>query len=699
MANQSPLEETADRAHRETVRLGEETLTFETGHIARQADGAVVLRHRGSFLLATVVADASTTRDFLPLTVDYRERTAAVGRIPGNYFRRETRPGEHEVLTSRLIDRALRPLFADGFRARTQIDIRVFSADAESDLPGLALTAAAAAVALSGLPFAGPVVGGRLLRVGGRHELLAGEKRADAADLDLLVAATRRGWVMLEGESRVVSEDALLTALDAAHTALLPLIEGIERLVEARPPSERTLPEPAGLDADAAAAVERLTAPLDAALNTPDKRARAEMIDTLRARLRVEAPTLSPESLDAALDAARKRRTRATIRAGRRLDGRAPADIRPIECITHLLPGAHGSALFTRGGTQALVSATLGSGREGQDTETLLGQRRSRFLLHYNFPGFAVGEASSSRGPGRREIGHGHLARRALEAVMPRGKGWPYTVRVVSDITESDGSSSMATVCGATLAMLAAGVPLAAPVAGIAMGLVRDTDGSTILSDILGEEDFMGDMDFKVAGTADGITAIQLDNKLGDLPRDLLADALEQARRGRLHILDAMAPALEALPAQSAGRTPRHASFRVDQSRVGHVIGSGGRNLNQIQSRTGARIEISRDGQVLVLGPDAEAIRQARREIEAIALELKAGGIYRSVVRSVRDYGVFVRIADHEGLIHRSRWGAGDHEQAKEGDELIVRVVGADEKGRLVIERATDASPLDALNG
>lgn len=683
--------------HSVTIPLGDHPITLESGQIARQADGAVVLRHRDTFILATVVAGEELERDFFPLTVDYRERSAAVGRIPGNYFRRETRPGEHEVLTSRLIDRSLRPLFADGFRARTQVDILVHSADPQSDLPGLALTAAAAAISISGLPFAGPVAGARLVRLNGKHEIYAAEARAEAGELDLLVAGTRGGWVMIEGEAAAVPEAAVLDALAAAHAALEPVLSGVDALAAAVKASPRAV-EPLATSAAARSVIDGLRLELQLALGIAEKRARARALDALRQKARDQAGD-GVGDIDAAFDSARKAGARAMIRGGRRMDGRGPSDIRPIECVTHPLAGAHGSALFTRGQTQALVSATLGSGREGQDTETLLGQRRARFLLHYNFPAFAVGEAGSSRGPGRREIGHGHLARRALAPLMPGGKGWPYTVRVVADITESDGSSSMATVCGGTLALLAAGVPLAAPVAGIAMGLVRDGDGATILSDILGEEDFFGDMDFKVAGTADGVTAIQLDNKLGELPPALLADALEQARAGRLHILDAMAPAIEALPSQSATRTPRHASFRVDQSRVGHVIGSGGRNLNQIQSRTGARIEVSRDGQVLVLGPDAESIRQARREIEAIALELETGGIYRATVRNVRDYGVFVRIADHDGLIHQSRWGEGDHRQANEGDELLVRVVGADDKGRLVIERALDASPLDALNG
>ncbi len=689
--------------HIETIPLGDASIRLETGRIARQADGAVVLRHRDTFILATVVVGPPGDGDFHPLTVDYRERSSAVGRIPGNYFRRELRPGEHEVLTSRLIDRSLRPLFASGTRARTQIDVTVYSADAGSDLPGLALTAAAAAVHVSGVPFAGPVAGTRLIRIGGRHEAFAADERAAAGDLDLLIAATRDGLVMIEGDARAVPEAGLLAAFEAGAGALTPVLDGLDRLraAVAPTPTPDTTEGADGGDAPAMTALlEPLSDAIDAALSTADKQARSARVEAARRdarRLAADAGQ-DPEAAEAAFSRQYKRRARAAIRAGARMDGRGPRDIRPIDCETHLLPANHGSALFTRGETQALVSATLGSGREGQDVETLFGQSKSRFLLHYNFPGFSVGDARASRGPGRREIGHGHLARRALAGVMPGEQTWPYSVRLVSDITESNGSSSMATVCGGTLALLAAGVPVAAPVAGIAMGLVRDADGATVLSDILGDEDWLGDMDFKVAGTADGVTAIQLDNKLGDLPLSLLAEALEQARVGRRHILDAMAPAIEALPAQSAGRTPRHASFRIDQGRVGHVIGSGGRTLNQIQSRTGARVEVSRDGMVLLLG-GSEAIRAARREIEAIALELRAGGLYRATVRNVRDYGVFVRIADHDGLVHQSAWGEGDHRQAREGDALMVRVVGADDKGRLVIERAPDASELDALNG
>jgi len=478
-----------------------------------------------------------------------------------------------------------------------------------------------------------------LVRRGESHLPFPASKLADGADLDLVLSRTREGLVMVEGSARRVPESALLDAFDAASAALAPVLDAMSRLRESAGRPKRIV-EPPPEDAEVLAA-------------------RARVLD------------------------------------GERADGRAPTEIRAIRTETGLLPGSHGSALFTRGDTQALVTATFGGNRDAQDVETLWGNRRERFLLHYNFPSYAVGEVRPNRGPGRREIGHGHLARRALAGVMPPKSSWPYTTRLVSDITESDGSSSMATVCGGCLALLDAGVALEAPVAGIAMGLVASGERYVVLSDIRGAEDHAGDMDFKLAGPADGLTAVQLDNKLGAVPRDVLAAALEQAAVGRRHILEAMQPAIDAL-AEARTHAPKHARVDIPQRHIGKLIGPGGRNLQGIQQRTGAKIDVSDDGTVLILGRDPESTREAVRAVEAVAVELKKGALYVGSVVSTKNFGAFVRIGEHEALVHNSEGGEG-HEI---GAEVLVRVLGADAKGRLKlsVSAAAGASRADAVN-
>ena len=622
--------------HIEIARIADESITFETGRIARHAAGAVVVRHRETFILATIaVGAARPDEDFLPLTVDYRERRSAVGRIPSNYFRRENRPEADEILTSRLIDRALRPLFAPDWRATVQVDVTVHGADAASDLVGLALTAAAAAAFVSGLPFRGPIAGLRLVRRGGVVVPFAGAGDGGAAELELVVAGGRSGPVMIEGEAAEVPAGEVVAAVGVAMGALAPLIDAVERL-------GRAVAKGGKNEGVTAAGVASSSA------------------------------------------------ARAALLRGKRADGRAVDAVRAIEIETRLLAATHGSALFTRGETQALVSVTLGGARDGQDSEGLFGTSRERLLLHYNFPGFAVGEPRSMRGPGRRELGHGRLARRALAAVLPDEAAWPYVARVVSDITESNGSSSMATVCGATLALLSAGVPLRAPVAGVAMGLVREGDAGVILTDLTGDEDHVGDMDLKVAGTAAGITAIQLDTKPGELPIGVIGEALDRAAVACRHILAEMAPAIAGL-AGPPPFAPRHAVFRIEAGRVGQVIGTGGRNLSALQGKPGARVDVSRDGVVLIIGSTAAGVAEARAAIEGVAVELRKGGLYRARVRAVRDYGVLVRIGDHDGLVHVTEWGEGDHQGVAEGAEVVVRVLGADKRGRLVLSRKAAA--------
>lgn len=628
--------------HRETARIGDDTLTLETGRLAPKADGAVVLRHRETFILATVTAgEARPEADFLPLTVDYRERQAALGQIPGNYFRRETRADEAEILTSRMIDRAVRPLFAKGLRATVQIDVTVHAADPESDLAGLALTAAAAACQISGLPFRGPIAG---LRIVQRDGALANAGSADTApaELDVVIAVGRDGPVMLDGEASERPAHELIAAIEAAQMVLEPVMDAVDRLGEAagKPPR-----------------------PVETGEGRKD--------DEVRARLL----------------------------AGERVDGRAPGELRPIDIELHPLSRAHGSALFCRGMTQALVSATLGTAREGVEAGGLFSSGRDRYIVHYNFPGFAAGEPRSVRGPGRRELGHGRLARRALTAVLPSEATWSGAARVVSDILSADGSSSMATVCGASLALLAAGVPITAPVAGVAMGLVRDGERAVVLTDLTEAEDHAGDIDLKIAGTAKGVTAIQLDTKPGVVPVALIGQALEQAEAALGQILDAMSAALDGL-GRERPHPARHAIFTVAPGRVGQIIGSKGRALDALQGRTQTRIDVSRSGVITIVGDTPDAVAAARTEIEGSAVELRKDGIYRATVRTVRDYGALVRIGDHDGLVHVSEWGEGSHTELSEGDTLLVRVLGADRKGRIVLSRkaAAGAAEADALN-
>lgn len=676
----------------ETFSIGEAEITLESGRIARQADGAVLLRQGRTVLLATVVAAGppQTGADFVPLTVEYREKAAAAGRIPGNFFKRETRPGEPEVLVARLIDRSLRPLFPRGWSVETQVQVTVYSAENRSDPAGLAIIAAAAALQVSDVPFDGPVAGLRLLRRGGKLVLLPGEAEGRLADLDLTLAATPEGLVMLEGEAGVVAEDALLAALDAGTAALAPAWAALERLGAGQvkrpvpPPDPRHEAEVAEIAADRVHQALKITQKAER---------RAALAETRRAVRDALGEAALPT-----FEALVKARARGAILAGHRPDGRGLTEVRPITCEVGFLPANHGSTLFSRGETQVVVSATLGAQRDAQEVERLFGMTRDRFLLHYNFPAFSVGELGSKPGPGRREIGHGNLARRALFPVIPPESEYPYTLRVVSDVTESNGSSSMATVCGATLALADAGVPLAAPVAGVAMGLVREGERVAVLTDILGDEDHLGDMDFKVAGTAEGVTAIQLDNKLGSLPRAILGPALAQARHGRLHILAAMQPTLDALGGRVPDHVPRHERVRIQASKVGQLIGPGGRNLQQIQGRTGARIEVNQDGTVLIMGRDRASMREAVRAVQAISIELVKGGLYRGTVQSVRDFGAFVRIAEHEGLVHTSELGGAT---PAEGAVMLVRVLGADEKGRLKLshraaEGCTEAEALNA---
>ena len=678
----------------ETITVGNAELTFETGELARQAHGAVLVRHAGSALLATVVAgpENGVERDFLPLTVEYRERMSGGGRVPGGYLRREARIGDHEILTSRLIDRTLRPLFPAGYDREVQVLVTCLGADAASDLESLAILAAACALHISSVPFDGPVAG---IRVSGAEDggmrFLAPHKARNRASMDFVLAADRRGLVMLEGGAAQVPAERILEAIDEATAALAPVFDAFDRLRAAAGREKAPFSSPAGQDAAALAARLLSVAgdDIDAAWQIVDKQVRRDALARALAAGRV---ALDGDAVDdAAFGRAKKHLIRTRTGAGDRLGGRGLAEVRPITAQVGYLQAAHGSALFTRGETQALVTATLGTADDAREYETVLGKRSERFMLHYNFPPFAVGEVRPQRGPGRREIGHGALARRAIVPVLPKKDDLPWVLRIVSDILESNGSSSMATVCGTSLALLDAGVPLAAPVAGVAMGLIHDADKYVILTDITGEEDALGDMDFKVAATRAGVTALQLDNKLGALPRAVLGDALAQARVALDQILDVMDATLPTARENIAPHAPQVAQLVIPKRTIARLIGPGGRKIQEIQSQTRTRIDVRDDGRVRVFAKSAADLAKGVERIRAETLVLEVGADYDAQVVTIKEYGAFVRIGGHEGLVHISEL---DHERTdrvedvvKVGDEVRVRVQGADDRGRLELSR------------
>jgi polyribonucleotide nucleotidyltransferase len=674
--------------HTVTLRIAGTQLSFETGRIARLASGAVVGRCQDHVVLATVVAapEAREGVDFLPLQVEYREKLAAAGRIPGSFGRREGRITDHEVLTSRLIDRTIRSLFPSGFRRETQLQVSVLSADPESDITSLAILTATAALHASPVPAKGPAAGLRIVRWGDAWHAFPTERQRREAELDFVVSAGPDGLVMVEGEAREVPEDVAAQALEVAQQWAGKLAQGFEELRAASgvekqaPPVEAPLPAlPDGVEDE-----------LARALRHEQKAARLAEIAAARELCLAHAAPEERELLGRAFERRRYELVREAILAeGRRLDGRGPRDIRPISGEVGWLPRPHGSAVFTRGETQALVTCTLGAAEDAQRIEGLGGMREERFLLHYNFPPYSVGEVRPLRGPGRREIGHGFLARRGLLPLLPPFEDFPYTIRVESEISESNGSSSMATVCGGTLAMLHAGVPLRASVAGIAMGLVTDGARTAVLSDILGDEDHLGDMDFKVVGTARGITALQLDNKVGGLTHEQLTQALAQAAAGRAHILGEMAKMIAEPKPELAARAPRVAKTTVMPSSLGALVGPRGANLRAIETATGARVSIDDDGAVLVYAADARSAKKAMVMVQRTAGVLKAQKLYRAVITGVKDFGAFARINDvNEGLIPSGQQG---EKPLAEGSEVVVRVHGTDGRGRLRLSLVPDA--------
>ena len=684
---------------KEVVTIGNRTIELETGQIARQAHGAVLLREGNTVILSTVVYDPGKgeARDFLPLTVDYRAYMSAAGRIPGGFLRREGRSSDAEVLGSRLCDRSLRPLFPKAYAAETQVISTVLSYDSGSDTPILAMNGAAAALHLSEIPWQGPLAAIRVARIDGALVALPDTGALQGSDLDLVVSFSAEGVVMLEGGGSQASEADMLEALAFAQEQARPMMEAMEKLRAAAGREKAPLPEPAPPPAFAAALEEKAQPGLLQALGNAEKFARRDAIKAAKRSCVEELEAAYPDEpvAEAAPELLHQLEARLMreqiVKDKRRVDGRGPEEIRPISCEVDWLPSPHGAALFTRGETQAMVTLTLGSGQDRQLIESLDGVTHERFLLHYAFPPYSVGEARFLRGPGRREVGHGALARRALERVLPEEEAFPYTLRIASEISESNGSSSMATVCGGSLALMDGGVPIAAPVAGIAMGMVKEGDELVILSDILGDEDHLGDMDFKVAGTETGITAIQMDNKLGSVPAEVMAQAFEQARQGRLHILAEMAKALaEPRPAVKP-QAPIITTLSISPDRIRDLIGPGGKVIQQIQRDTSSRLEVDDSGMVRIFAPNSPAAEAAEEAVMDAAGTAEVGAIYSGVVTGVKDFGAFVRIRGGEGLLHISEWAPERTENmeavVKLGDEVQVKVLPSDKPGRISLSR------------
>jgi polyribonucleotide nucleotidyltransferase len=686
-------------------------LSIEVGRLAKQASGAALVQYGETVVLATAVATSSPRVgiDFFPLTVDYQEKTFAAGKIPGGFFKREGRPGEKEVLTSRLIDRPIRPLFAPGFYCETQIIATVLSADKENDPDTVALIGASAALHVSDIPFLGPIAAVRMGRREGRFVVNPLQGEIDEQELSVVVAGSRDSIVMVEGGAKMVSEDVMLDALYTAHAEMQPLIEMQEELRQAVGQAKREVSAPER-DAELHAKVEEIAGPkIRQALEFVGKQERAAALKAVEAELWAAMAETFPDceaDVREAYEATKKRIVRQIIsKDKRRLDGRGVSDVRPISCEVQVLPRTHGSALFTRGETQALAVTTLGTSSDEQKVDALIGEYYRKFMLHYNFPPFSVGEVKFLRSPGRREVGHGALAERALSAILPAEEEFPYTIRLVSEILESNGSSSMATVCGGSLSMMDAGVPIKAPVAGIAMGLIKEGDDISVLSDILGDEDHLGDMDFKVAGTADGVTALQMDIKISGVTKEIMRQALDQARAGRLHILDVMNRTLAKGRSTISAHAPRIVTLKIRPEKIRDVIGPGGKVIRGIIEETGVKIDVEDDGTIFVASSDDASMRRAIELIEGITVEAQVGKIYKGTVRRIVDFGAFVEILPGtDGLLHISQIGPGRVQRVsdvlKEGDEIPVKVLEIDRSGKIRLSRkeamASDAGGREA---
>ncbi|WP_407049045.1 polyribonucleotide nucleotidyltransferase [Methyloraptor flagellatus] len=693
--------------HREVIEWGGRTLVLETGKIARQADGAVLATYGETTVLATVVSakEPKPGQDFFPLTVNYQEKAFAAGKIPGGYFKREGRPSENETLVSRLIDRPIRPLFVEGYKCDTQVIATVLSHDLENDPDIVAMVAASAALTLSGVPFMGPVGAARVGYQSGQFVLNPTVDAMDNADLDLVVAGTQDAVLMVESEAKELAEDVMLGAVMFGHKSFQPVIEAIIRLAEkaAKEPRNFTAPDLSEIEK---AVLEIAEADLREAYKLTAKQERYKAVDAAKAKVMA---ALVPADGEAKFDKEKVATVFKEVQAkivrwnildtGIRIDGRDVKTVRPIVSEVGILPRTHGSALFTRGETQALVVATLGTGEDEQFVDALEGTYKENFLLHYNFPPYSVGETGRMGSPGRREIGHGKLAWRAVRPMLPIKEDFPYTIRVVSEITESNGSSSMATVCGSSLALMDAGVPLKAPVAGIAMGLILEGERFAVLSDILGDEDHLGDMDFKVAGSDQGITSLQMDIKIQGITEEIMRIALDQAKGGRMHILGEMAKALTAPRAELGEHAPRIESFKIPTDKIREVIGSGGKVIREIVDKTGAKVDIQDDGTVKVSSADQKKIKAAVNWIKSIAAEPEIGHIYEGTVVKCMEFGAFVNFfGSRDGLVHISQLApkkvAKVTDVVKEGDKVWVKLLGFDERGKVrlsmkIVDQAT----------
>ncbi len=678
-----------------TIDWGGRPLTLETGRIARQADGAVLATYGETTVLATAVAERTVRpgMDFFPLTVNYEEKYYAAGKIPGGFLKREGRPSEHETLTSRLIDRPIRPLFAEGYKNETQVIATVMSYDMENQPDIVAMVAASAALTLSGVPFMGPIGGARVGYIDGEYVLNPLLDQMSETSLDLVVAGTGEAVLMVESEAQELSEEVMLGAVNFGHKGFQPVIDAIIEL------AEKAAKEPWSLKEDetdkyAAEIRARAEQPLREAYQIAEKKPRLDRVAEIKSEI---VSDLTPEDDDgtqkvlisSVFKALESEIVRGNIlKTGQRIDGRDLKTVRPITAQVGILPRTHGSALFTRGETQAICVTTLGTGDDEKFVDALEGNSKMHFMLHYNFPPFSVGETGRIGSPGRREIGHGKLAWRAIHPILPAKEQFPYTLRVVSEITESNGSSSMATVCGASLSLMDAGVPLKRPVAGIAMGLIKEGDEFAVLSDILGDEDHLGDMDFKVAGTSEGITSLQMDIKISGITSEIMEVALAQAREGRMHILGEMAKALPEARTETGEYAPKIVAINIPVEKIREVIGQGGSVVRGIVEETGAKIDIGDDGTIKIASPNQDSIDAAIKRIKEIASDPEIGEIYHGKVVKVMDFGAFVNFfGSRDGLVHISQLADYRVKQTsdvvKEGDMVYVKLLGIDDRGKV----------------
>lgn len=685
--------------HSVQVEVGGRPLTIECGHVAAQASGSVMVRYGDTVVLVTATKEDRVREgiDFLPLMVDYQEMSYAAGRIPGGFFRREMgRPSEKETLTSRLIDRPIRPLFPKGYTYETQVIATVLSVDMENEPDVIAMTGASAALHISPIPFHGPVAAVRVGRVNGEFLINPSALQLEESDLNVVVAGNYDAVVMVEGGANFVSEEVLIEAIDCGHAAIRPILDAQEALRKMVGKEKEVLPEVVQDPALIQAVNELASLEMREVMTTPDKLLRRTKKKALKERIKEKMaedyPERQKEIEDALEDLEKRVVRRMMVEEGRRIDGRKFDEIRPISIQTGILPRTHGSAIFTRGETQALAIATLGSSSDEQKIETLAGEMFRSFMLHYNFPPFSVGEAKPLRGPGRREIGHGALAERAVKPVLPKDGEFPYTIRLVSEVLASNGSSSMATVCGSCLALMDAGVPLLDSVSGIAMGLIKEGDDVIILSDILGDEDHLGDMDFKVTGNERGITAIQMDVKIAGIDRSIMQRALEQARQGRIHIVGKMREVMPAPREELSPYAPRVVTININPEKIRDVIGPGGKVIRAIVAETGAKIDIDDSGRVVVMSPDATACNKAIDKIKSLTQEPEVGQLYMARIVRITDFGAFAEILPGiDGLIHISQL---DHTRVRkvtdvvqEGEEVLVKVIEIDKDGRIRLSR------------